>query len=152
MFDRYLVVDGTLKNDVVDGEVVGFSVGVRLSNYRGIYLSLLRGFYFEVDGVQYERDEQFFEINGEAPRSMKQIEKCCWERWNMQDMGILHIKKPGGLAPGKHEIRYLECTLQAYGYMPFDEEYVKNPPAFGTPMCGGKTHMIQRYELELKEG
>lgn len=152
MYDSYLVEKGSLKNEVKDGKVTGFSFGVRLSNYRGIYLSLVNGFYVNVDGVDYPRETQFMEINGKAPRSMDEIEKSCWEHWNMQDTAYLHIEKEGGLAPGTHQIKYLECTLGGYGYNPTDEEYVTNPPKPGDTHSGGKTSVITTFELELKKG
>ena len=149
MFDDYLVVKGTLKNDVEDRNVTGFSFGIRLSNYRGNYLSLFNGFYVEVDGIVYPRETQFFEINGKAPRSMDELEKACWEQWAMQDTGYLHIKKDGGLEPGKHVIKYQQCSLESYGYSAKDNEYVTNPPKPGQLGSGGKTDHMISYELEL---
>ena len=151
MYDDYLVVKNSLKNDVEDGKVTGFTFGVRISNYRGNFLSLFNGFYVDVDGVDYPRETQFFEVNGKAPRSMDEIEKACWEHWDMQDTAYLHIKKEGGLAPGKHSVKYQQCSLEGYGYSPTDEEYVKNPPKPGQLGFGGKTDRVNCYELELKE-
>lgn len=150
MYDAYLLEKKSLKNDVVDGKVVGFSFGVRLSNYRGNFLSLINGFYVDVDGVEYPRETQTFEINGQTPRSIDEIEKCCWEHWDMQDTGYLHIEKEGGLEPGTHTIKYMQCILAAYGYSPTDEEYVTNPPKPGDIAGGGKTNRINSFELELK--
>lgn len=152
MYDSYLVVKDTLRNEVVDGKTVGFSFGVRIANYRGNYISLINGFYVDVDGVEYGRDVQSFEVNGKAPRSIDEIEKCCWEHWDMQDMARLHIKKDGGLAAGKHTIKYMECILGAYGYNDTDEEYVKNPPKPGDPRGAAKTSRLNVFELEIKEG
>ncbi len=152
MYDSYLVVKDTLKNDVTDGKAVGFRFGVRIANYRGNLLSLINGFYVEVDGVVYGRDVQSFEINGLPPRSIDEIETCYYEHWDMQDTGFLHIAKDGGLTPGKHTIRYMECILGAYGYNPeTDEEFVKNPPQPGDPRGGQKTNRINTYVLELRE-
>ncbi len=151
MYDLYLVEQGTLKNDVVDGKVVGFSFGVRISNYRGNFLSLINGFYVEVDGVLYKRDVQSFEINGKAPRSIDEIETCYFEHWDLQDTGYIHIAKEGGLTPGKHTIRYMECILGAYGYAKRLNAYVENPPEPGDPRGCQKTNRINSYVLELKE-
>ena len=64
MFDNYLIRADSLRNDFVDGEVVGFSLAVRNANYRGVFLSLHTGYYLCVDGVEYPREAQTFEING----------------------------------------------------------------------------------------
>ena len=86
------------------------------------------------------------------PRSFEETKKAVWEHWNFKDTAYLHIAKPGGLAPGKHEVKYMESSVQGYGYGPHDEEYVTNPPTPGDAMGGGKTHVIQAFELELQEG
>ena len=85
-------------------------------------------------------------------RPISETEKAVWEHWNFKDTAYLHIAKPGGLAPGKHEVKYMESSVQGYGYGPHDEEYVTNPPTPGDAMGGGKTHVIQAFELELQEG
>lgn len=140
----------SLKNDVVNGETVGFQFIVRMANYRGIYLSLVNGFYVSVDGVEYGSDVQTLEINGKAPRTMQELAKATFEHWDLQTRAILHIRKPGGLTPGKHEIGYMQATLDAYGYNAHDDEWVVNPPKPGTG-GGGKTHHIVKFNLELQE-
>ena len=151
MYDSYLVVKDTLKNDVVDGKTIGFSFGVRIGNYRGNYVSLIHGFYVNVDGIDFKTDVQYFEVNNKPPRSISEIETCYWEHWDMDETAYLHIRKEGGLTPGKHTIKYMECILGAYGYNPTDEEYVINPPEPGDPRGAAKTDRINVYELELKE-
>ena len=69
MFDNFLIRRDSLKNDVnAQGEVVGFQFAARNANYRGVYLSLHNGYYIRVDGVEYPREFQTFEINGKPPR------------------------------------------------------------------------------------
>ena len=150
MYEKYLVRKDSLKNVVKDGKVTGFKFGVRIANYRGVYLSLVHGFYVAVDGAVYGRELQSFEINGQPPRSMDEIAKCVWEHWEFTDEGTIHIEKPGGLEPGTHEVAYQECILAKYGYGPNDEAWVKNPPE---PGKGGaeKTRTICTYACELKE-
>ena len=150
MYDSFLIRANSLKNDVVDGEVVGFQFAVRLANYRGIYLSLCSGFYVSVDGVEYEEETQLLEINGKAPRTMQEIAQATFEHWNLQTEAILHIRKPGGLEPGMHHIGYMPATLDGYGYNANDFEWVTNPPKPGTG-GGGKTHNICKFDLELQE-
>lgn len=151
MYDSFMIRADSLKNDVVDGKVVGFQFSVRLANYRGIFLSLVSGFYVNVDGVLYEEDVQTLEINGKAPRTMAQIAKAGFEHWDLQTEAILHIKKEGGLTPGEHQIDYMPATLDGYGYNAHDAEWCVTPPKPGTG-GGGKTHNICVFHLELQEG
>ena len=149
MYDNWLVEQGTLKNDVVDGRTVGFSFGVRIANYRGVFLSLINGFYVNVDGEDYPVEVQSLEINGKPPRSLDEIAKAVWEHWDLEDTAYVHIAKDGGLAPGIHRIKYMESSVQGYGFMPQILAWVENPPHPGDPASGGKTDSITVFELEL---
>lgn len=151
MFDNYLIRADSLRNDFVDGEVVGFSLAVRNANYRGVFLSLHTGYYLCVDGVEYPREAQTFEINGKPPRDFNEIKTAIWEHWDYDDEAILHIRKPGGLTPGEHEVRFQQCVIAAYGYMPTDEDWVKAPPTPGTGAGSDKTPQVITYRLTLNE-
>jgi hypothetical protein len=151
MFDNYLIHADSLRNDIVDGEAIGFSMAVRIANYRGVFLSLHTGYYLCVDGVDYPREVQLFEINGRPPRSFEEIKSAVWEHWDYDDEAILHVRKPGGLPAGQHEIRFQQCVIAAYGYMPTDEEWVKAPPTPGTGAGSDKTPQVVTYRLTLNK-
>ena len=151
MFDRYLIQPGSLRNETVDGQVVGFQMVVRMANYRGNFLSLHNGYFIEVDGVEYPKSLQTFEINGKPPRSFEELKSAVWEHWDYDDDAILHIARVGGLTPGKHVIRFQQSILNAYGYMPTDEEWVKQPPKPGTNAGSDKTPLIVTFEMEVAQ-
>ncbi|WP_019004500.1 C-glycoside deglycosidase beta subunit domain-containing protein [Cohnella laeviribosi] len=153
MLDRYLVRLDSLEN-VYDknGKAVGFKFAVRNANYRGNFLSLHNGYYIKMDGVVYPREVQKFEVNGKPPRSFEELKKAVYEHWDYDDEGIVYVEKEGGLAPGKHILEFQQSILAAYGYMPTDEEWVKNPPVPGSGAGSDKTTQIVTFELELKEG
>lgn len=153
MFDNFLIRPDSLKNDVDEsGKVTGFQFAVRIADYRGCFLSLHNGYYIDCDGVNYPRELQTFEINGKAPRTIEELKTACWEHWNYDDEGIVHVKKEGGLSSGKHTIGLQQSILAQYGYMPWDEEWVKNPPVPGSGEGAGKTETISMFELTLQEG
>ena len=149
MFDSFLVRKDSLEN-VYDesGKAVGFKFGVRLSNYRGIYISLVNDFYVNMDGEEFKTEEYTISINGKAPRTMEELIKYPFEHWDLQDEAILYVKKEGGLAPGMHSLDYLPSTMDAYGYQAHDEEWVKNPPKPG--QGGGKQFRPCHFDLELQ--
>ncbi|SLK09121.1 C-glycoside deglycosidase beta subunit domain-containing protein [Novosphingobium mathurense] len=151
MFDNYLIRSDSLRNDVIDGEVVGFSMAVRIANYRGVFLSLHTGYFLEIDGTDYPREVQSFEVNGKPPRGFDEIKTAINEHWDYDDEAFLHVRKPGGLLPGEHEIRFQQCVIAAYGYLPTDEEWVKSPPKTGTGAGSDKTPHIVTYHLTLNE-
>ncbi|MBB5263955.1 hypothetical protein HNP82_001060 [Catenibacillus scindens] len=152
MFDKFLIRPDSLKNDYMGGQAVGFSFSVKIADYRGCFLSLHNGYYIQCDGVEYPREVQTFEVNGKAPRTFEELKKCVWEHWDYATEAIVHVKKPGGLAPGTHTIRLQQSILMQYGYAPWDEEWVKNPPVPGSGAGSGKSSSVFSYQLELKEG
>lgn len=152
MFEQFLVRKDSLQNVTEDGKVVGFSFAVKIADYRGVFLSLHNGYYIDLDGTVYEREKQKLEVNGQPPRTLEEIKKCCWEHWNYGDEIIVHVEKEGGLTPGKHVLRLQQSVLNSYGYIPPLEEWVENPPVPGSGAGAGKTLVICEYELELQEG
>ena len=150
MFDQYLIEKDSLRNVVEDGKITGFKFAVRIADYRGCFLSLHNGYYITCDGVEYPKNLQKFEINGKAPRDFEEIKTCVWEHWDYDDAGVVYVEKEGGLTPGKHVIVLQQSILAQYGYMPCDEEWVKNPPVPGVG-ASGKTDVVCTFELELQE-
>ena len=149
MFDQYLIRNDSLQNVVENGKTVGFKFAVRIADYRGCFLSLHNGYYIKCDGVEYPKSVQKFEINGKPPRTFEEIKKCVWEHWNYDDEGFVYVMKEGGLAPGKHTIALQQSILAQYGYMVWDEEWVKNPPVPGSGKGAGKTDAICEFELYI---
>lgn len=151
MFDNFLIRPDSLKNDYKDGKAVGFQFAVRIADYRGCFLSLHNGYYLECDGTEYKREVQSFEIHDKGPRSYEELKECVWEHWAYDEEGIVHVAKEGGLAPGRHTIRLQQSILMQYGYAPWDEDWVKEPPVPGSGIGSGKSSAIFKYELELQE-
>ncbi|MFA8091436.1 DUF6379 domain-containing protein [Klebsiella oxytoca] len=147
MFDNYLIRPGSLKNEKVNGDVIGFSLAVRHANYRGCYVSLHNGYYLSIDGIEYPNSVQTFEINGKKPRSYEELSLAVYEHWDYGDDGILHVALPGGLKPGKHTVLFQQSVLAAYGYLPTDETWVKNPPVPGNGAGSDKTPHVVKFEM-----
>lgn len=152
MLDNYLVRSDSLEN-VYDGKGIatGFKFAARNANYRGVYLSLHNGYYIKMDGVVYPREDQRFEINGQPPRSFERIKDAVHEHWDYDDEGVVYVEKAGGLEPGMHHMEFQQSVLAEYGYMPTDEEWVKNPPVPGSGAGSDKTFFIVAFDLELQE-
>ena len=150
MFDEYLIRKDSLRNVTENGKVTGFKFAVRIADYRGCFLSLHNGYYIKCDGIEYPKSLQRFEINGKPPRSFEEIKKAVWEHWDYDDEAWVYVEKEGGLEPGTHVIDLQQSVLSQYGYMPWDEEWVKNPPVPGSGAGAGKTAVICSFTLELQ--
>lgn len=146
-YDRYLVKENSFHNEVKDGEVVGFCFQIHIAQYRGIWVSLIRGYYVEVDGIAYPLEAQTFEINGKN-RTYAELATACWEIWNYKDYATIHVACPGGLKPGIHHMKLIQGTLNAYGWQPTDEEYAKNCPR-PEEMVGMMGRKLTEYTFDL---
>lgn len=151
MFDQFMIRSDSLENVYQNGEIIGFKFAVRIADYRGCFLSLHNGYYLEVDEMVYPRELQKFEINGKPPRTFEEIKTAVWEHWDYDDEAYVYVEKEGGLAPGVHKVGLQQSILAQYGYMDWDEEWVKHPPEPGKGMGAGKTFAICYYDLELKK-
>jgi|SRR5271156_1522214 len=151
MSDRLLIRADSLSNEEQDGKVIGFTLSVRIANYRGVYLSLHNGYYLSIDGAEYPTSLQSFEINGKPPRSFDEIRTAVWERWDYDDEAVLHVRLAGGLSPGIHTIRFKQSGLTAYGYPPADEEWVDTSPKPGVGAGSDTIPKISTYTLTLNE-
>ena len=96
MYDSFLVREGSLANVYEDGKAVGFKFDGRIGEYRGCFLSLVHGYYVNMDGGEYPRSVQKFEVNGKAPRTFEEIKKATWEHWDYGDFATLYVEKEGG--------------------------------------------------------
>jgi hypothetical protein len=151
MFDKFLIRENSLQNVVQGDKITGFRFAVRIADYRGCFLSLHNGYYIVCDGVEYPKNLQRFEINGKPPRSFDEIMHCVWEHWNYDDEGYVYVQEDGGLAPGAHIIGIQQSVLSQYGYMAWDEDWVKNPPIPGRGAGFGKTPVVCEFELKLQD-
>lgn len=113
MYDRYLVKEGSLRNEVRDGRTVGFQFDVHVGGCRGCFLSLVRGYYVNVDGTEYPADLQRFEVNGRT-RTYEELGQCPWEHWDYDDWATIHVAREGGLAPGGHRLTILQDILTSW--------------------------------------
>ncbi len=149
MFDRFLLKEDSLKNVEMDGHVIGFKFQTRIAEYRGCFLSLHNGYYINVDGVEYPREAQKFEINGNAPRDFEEIKKACFEHWDYDDFATVYVECPGGLSKGMHRLGMMQSVFTQYGWMPHDEEWIRNPPRPGAG-AGGKQDAVYYFDMEIK--
>lgn len=117
MFDKYMISDGSFKNVKINGAVTGFQIGVRITYYRGIALSIIDGFTVSVDGENFETDAMTFTVKGHG-YTFDEMIKTPDKRWDFGEVAILTIKKNGGLTVGKHEVKVTERIIQDYGTLP----------------------------------
>lgn len=102
-----VICDDSLKNIYIDDRKVGYSFDIRLSYYRGHFLSDIDELKVSVDGEEVAEQDITFCINGKE-FSVYQFEYLITEFWTLLEPARIKIFKKGGLAAGKHDI---EVTL-----------------------------------------
>ncbi len=101
--DKYVIAKESFKNVEQDGRITGFQINVRVPYYRGFYLSMLKGIELVVDGESFSPDKISVTL-GEKTYPLAQFENDPDNRWEYGKFGVLTVAKPGGLAPGEHEV------------------------------------------------
>jgi len=98
-----VVCDNSLQHTYVRDQKVGYQFQIRLSNYRGHYLSCIKELKVTVDGEAVNQDDVTFCLNGKE-FTMLQLPHLISEFWNLIEPATIKIYKPGGLASGSHHI------------------------------------------------
>ena len=102
MYDKYLIVGEIFKNVEENGKVTGFQYGARLPYYRGVVLSLVGEMQLSVDGERIPLEDMTVTLNGKT-YPLTKLEDIPDEKWEFGDIGVVTVKKPGGLKPGQHQ-------------------------------------------------
>ena len=127
-----VVVDDSLKAIRVNGRKMGYQFDIRLSYYRGHFLTVIDEFSVTVDGQEVDNERIKFCINGKE-FSPAEFDKCYTEFWRVTDPATIKVFAPGGLAAGPHDI---DVKLMFHSpYMPIGPNHQYMP----VDGCGRKT-------------
>ncbi|MCM8709935.1 DUF6379 domain-containing protein [Clostridium sp. SYSU_GA19001] len=136
-----VVCDDSLKNTYVNGKKTGFEFCIRLSYYRGHYLSCIDEFKITVDGEEIADEDVTFGINNKE-FNVKQFPYLISEFWQLLEPAHIKVHRPGGLSAGEHNIKVhlmlripympLSASAEDTEYMPLDS-------------CGEKVLCIKEF-------
>jgi hypothetical protein len=113
MFDKYIIVGDEFKNVKEDGTVTGFQIGERLPYYRGVFLALVGKTDLAVDGEHFSPDQITVTLHGNT-YPLTDLAGIMDDRWEFGEVGILTVKKPGGLQPGEHRVELTQTMDISY--------------------------------------
>ena len=116
MFDKYLIVDGSLRNVGPGDRPTGFAFEAKLGYYRGIGLSMIEALDVTLDGEAIPREAVRFD-EGKGPLTLDEMETAYDRRWPFGAPATIIVERPGGLAPGEHRLE-LRQRLRV-SYLPF---------------------------------
>jgi len=116
MFDKYLIVDGSLRNVGPSDAPSGFAFEAKLGYYRGLGLSMVEALDITVDGEAVPREAIRFD-EGNGPLSLDEMETAFDRRWPFGAPATITVERDGGLAPGEHSLEFSQQLR--ISYMPF---------------------------------
>lgn len=132
-----VVVDNSLKNLYVNGKKTGCLFQIRLSYYRGHFLSVIDEFGVTIDGEEIPKENIYFCINGKE-FGVSQLHDLVSEYWSIIEPATIKVIRKGGFSAGEHNI---DVKLMFHSpYMPISQtEYM---PIDG---CGSKCLTLKDY-------
>lgn len=98
-----VVCDESLKHNYVGRRKLGYEFQIRLSNYRGHYLSCIKELRVVVDGKEVNANDISFDLNGKE-FTLVQLPHLISEFWNLIEPATIKVYAPGGLSEGSHQI------------------------------------------------
>ncbi len=132
-----VICDDSLKNVFANGKKTGYQFDIRLSYYRGHFLSVIDQLEVKVDGKPVPEQDIKFCLHGRE-FGVSQLHDLVSEFWCITESATIKVFKNGGIEPGEHEI---DLTLMFHSpYMPIsDTEYMP------IDSCGSKKLTLAEY-------
>jgi sugar phosphate isomerase/epimerase len=90
-------------NVVEDGRVTGFSVLLRMPNYRGAWGSLLDGAEVTVDGQAFPREATRWTLGGRT-YTLAELQASSGVHWDLDQPATITVSLEGGLSAGVHDV------------------------------------------------
>jgi Domain of unknown function (DUF6379) len=116
MFDKYLIVAGSLHNTGPADAPTGFAFDAKLGYYRGLGLSMVEALEITVDGAPVSQEAIRFD-EGPGPLTLAEMETAYDRRWAFGAKAVISVAQPGGLSAGEHTLTLMERLRVSY--MPF---------------------------------
>lgn len=107
-------------NVTVDGKKTGFQLSIRLTYYRGLWLSQLRPATVAVDGEKFTGGQITWTIGGKVYQQ-DELGMYGDVHWGLLEPAVLTIEKPGGLTPGFHDVEVDYAYSSSYMPPEMDE-------------------------------
>lgn len=132
-----VVCDDSLKHVFANGEKVGYQFDIRLSYYRGHFLSVIDELEVTVDNEKVAEEDITFCLHGKE-FGLSLLHDLVSEFWGITEPATIKVFKKGGLSAGEHQV---DVKLVFHSpYMPIgDDAYM---PIDG---CGSKRLSLSEF-------
>ena len=113
MFDNNVFINGTCRNTVENGAVIGYELQTNITYYRGIPLSMAEFIKVEADGVEAPVESIRISVDQNDWFTLKEAETVTTYKWEYGEP--LYIRVLGeGLTSGSHKVKLTVATRTAY--------------------------------------
>lgn len=120
-FDDRVLPQKDFKNLYLNGNKIGFNLGVRLNYYRGQHVSTVENLGLKINGEPISDHLILFCINGKK-FTLSQLPDLYAEFWSLRTTAHLEVYN-GGLPEGEHDIEltlhlripYMKFAPRVYG-------------------------------------
>ena len=100
-----VVCDNSLKNFWANGKKIGYQFDVRLSYYRGHFLSTIDEIGVKVDGVDVPTENISLCLDGKE-YGVAELHDLVNVFWPIIEPATIKVFQPGGLSEGKHDVDF----------------------------------------------
>ncbi len=97
------ICDDGFANFSANGNVLGYTVRIRLNRYRSLPLSGVTELQLKIDGQVVNPMDIAFRLN-DKEFMISQLKDLYNEYWNCLDKAELQVRRPGGLSAGEHQV------------------------------------------------
>ena len=113
MFDNNVFINGTCRNAVENGNVIGYELQTNITYYRGIPLSMVEFIKVEADGVEAPVENIRISVDQNDWFTLQEAETVTSYKWEYGEP--LYVRVLGeGLTAGNHKVKLTVATRTAY--------------------------------------
>ena len=120
-----VICDDSLKHVYANGKIAGWQFDVRLSYYRGQFLSTIDELRVKLDGEEIPQQDISLSLRGEE-YGVARLGTLSNVFWPVAEPTTVRVFKPGGLLCGEHDVEFIMFFRSPYMeigpdmYMPCD--------------------------------
>lgn len=129
-----VICDNSLRLVYAQGRKIGYAFDIRLSYYRGLFLSCVDEFALKVDGQAVAAQNITFNINGKSI-PVHFLSECASEFWGLTVPATVEVVQEENLEPGIHDIDLTLMLRIPYMPIPVGEKLIYMP----LDSCGRKS-------------
>lgn len=138
-----VICDNSLRSIIVNNSKIGFAFDIRLSYYRGLFLSCVDEFDLFVDGERINHQDITFCINGKM-FPIEFLRECSSEFWGLTTPARIEVLKEKGLDIGDHQIDLTLMLRIPYMPIPLGDKLIYMP----LDSCGKKTLTLMEEDAK----